>query len=101
MDISHDRRIVMTLDAGGTNFVFTAMRGRDFVVPKLTLPSNGDDLGRCLATMVEGFSRVKEQCPEPPVAWSRLSAPKICWSSGRSSAAGRWSTVTSKRRPSE
>ena len=27
MDYSADQRVVMTLDAGGTNFVFSAMQG--------------------------------------------------------------------------
>ncbi len=70
MTSSNDPRIVMTLDAGGTNFVFSAIRGNKGIVSKLTLPSHGDDLERCLATMVEGFTRVKEQCPEAPVAIS-------------------------------
>ena len=50
-----DRRIVITLDAGGTNFVFGAVQGDRFVVEPITLPSNSDRLDRCLETMVEGF----------------------------------------------
>jgi glucokinase len=34
------------------------------------LPSNGDQLDRCLDNIVEGFTRIKRQCPEPPVAIS-------------------------------
>ena len=31
-----DSRIVLTLDAGGTNMVFGAMRGGEFIVKPLT-----------------------------------------------------------------
>jgi glucokinase len=65
-----DQRIVMTLDAGGTNFRFAAMRGHKPVTETVALPSNGDHLDRCLANIVEGFARVKKQCPKPPVAIS-------------------------------
>ena len=60
----------MTLDAEGTNFRFSAIRGNQPVTPTVALPSNGDNLDRCLANIVEGFARVKQQCPEPPVAIS-------------------------------
>ena len=67
---SVDRRIVLTLDAGGTNFRFSAIRGNKPVGESVTMPSNGDHLERCLANMVEGFARLKQHCPEPPVAIS-------------------------------
>jgi glucokinase len=70
MKKSPDPRIVMTLDAGGTNFRFTAMRGQKPVTETVALPSNGDQLEHCLANIVEGFARVKQQCPKPPVAIS-------------------------------
>jgi len=65
-----DKRIVMTLDAGGTNFVFSAMQSNEEVVSPIYLPSNADDLQRCLETLVEGFSKVKEALTETPVAIS-------------------------------
>jgi glucokinase len=70
MDIASESRIVMTLDAGGTNLRFAAMRGGKPVTPTVSLPSNGDDLTRCLANIVEGFTQVKALCPEPPSAIS-------------------------------
>src|SRR5271157_2563024 len=70
MSTTPDKRIVMTLDAGGTSFRFAAMGGNKFVTDTVTLPSNGDNLDRCLANIVEGFARVKKQCPKPPVAIS-------------------------------
>ncbi len=65
-----DNRTVVTLDAGGTNFVFGAMRANKFIVDPITLPSNADDLDRCLATMVEGFERVIAQLDAEPAAIS-------------------------------
>jgi glucokinase len=70
MKTSSDKRIVMTLDAGGTNFRFSAVRGAKPVTETVALPSNGDNLTKCLANIVEGFTRVKKQCPEPPLAIS-------------------------------
>ena len=32
----HDNRIVITLDAGGTNFVFGAMRGCEYITDPIT-----------------------------------------------------------------
>jgi len=60
----------MTLDAGGTNFRFAAMRDHKPVTKTVALPSNGDNLDRCLANIVEGFASVKKLCPKPPVAIS-------------------------------
>ena len=51
----YDNRVVITLDAGGTNLVFGAMQANKFIVEPITMPSNADDLDKCLATMVEGF----------------------------------------------
>jgi glucokinase len=70
MSSADDHRTVMTLDAGGTSFRFAAMRGHRFITETVTMPSNGDNLDRCLANIVEGFNRVKSQCPAPPAAIS-------------------------------
>ena len=66
----NDRRVVMTLDAGGTNFVFSAMQANAEIVAPITLPSGAHDLSLCLETVVEGFSRVKQALAEKPVAIS-------------------------------
>ena len=66
----NDNRIVITLDAGGTNFVFGAMRAGEFIVEPVTLPSQAHDLELCLNTAVEGFSRVISMLDEKPVAIS-------------------------------
>jgi glucokinase len=69
-DYRGDSRIVMTLDAGGTSFRFSAMRGDKRITETVTTPSNGDDLKKCLANLVNGFTQIKKQCPRPPVAIS-------------------------------
>ena len=65
-----DQRIVLTLDAGGTNMVFGAIRGGEFIVNPLTLPSNSHDLEQCLSTMVNGFQEIINRLSEKPVAIS-------------------------------
>ena len=66
----YDNRVVITLDAGGTNLVFGAMRANKFIVDPITLPSQAHDLDKCLATMVDGFRRIIAQLDEKPVAIS-------------------------------
>ena len=70
IDITHDPRSVMTLDAGGTNFKFSAIRGGRPAVESFSVPSNADNLERCLATLVAGFQRVRSELATPPVAMS-------------------------------
>jgi glucokinase len=70
MDLKNDTRIVMTLDAGGTNFRFSAIRGGKPITETIAMPSNGDNLDQCLTNIVDGFTRVRELCPEMPVAIS-------------------------------
>jgi Transcriptional regulator/sugar kinase len=67
---SNDNRIVMTLDAGGTNFVFSAIKGCQPIVQPICLPSEPNDLNRCLETLEEGFNKVKQMLAEEPVAIS-------------------------------
>jgi len=70
MSYASDPRVVLTLDAGGTNFVFSAVQSDREVVEPVTLPSNAHDLKLCLETIVEGFTKVKEKAPLAPVAVS-------------------------------
>ncbi|MCP9611497.1 ROK family protein [Coprobacter tertius] len=67
---NYDERIVMTLDAGGTNFVFSAIQANREVVTPITLPSHANNLQECLKTLVEGFESVIKLLPTPPVAIS-------------------------------
>lgn len=66
----NDQRTVITLDAGGTNFVFGAIRANKFIVEPITLPSNADDLDKCMATLVDGFEQVMAKLDHKPVAIS-------------------------------
>lgn len=70
MDYSNDPRTVLTLDAGGTNFVFSAIRGNREVVEPVRMDSGAHNLDVCLKTMEEGFSAVLGQLEQPPVAIS-------------------------------
>lgn len=70
MNTSEDKRIVATLDAGGTNLVFTAIQGNREVTEPVHLPSAPNDLGKILGTIAEGFRRIIDRCPAPPVAIS-------------------------------
>ena len=66
----NDRRIVMTLDAGGTNFVFGAIRGNQHIVSPLCLPAQPQNLTCCLQTMVDGFEAIRRMLPDSPCAIS-------------------------------
>ncbi len=70
MSYTADNRVVMTLDAGGTNFVFTAIKGCQEIVKPITKPSNAHDLEKCLKGMIDGFKQVRASLVEEPVAIS-------------------------------
>lgn len=65
-----DKRVVMTLDAGGTNFVFSAVQGDKEIVDPIRFPSNADNLVNCLSTIERGFNEVRGQLKTAPVAIS-------------------------------
>jgi len=60
---NNDSRIVMTLDAGGTNFVFSAIRGNKEIIDPIQYPSNSSNLDKCLKTIIEGFAQVEKKIP--------------------------------------
>ncbi len=60
----------MTFDAGGTNFVFSAMQGGKEILEPVTFPSYADDLERCLGTIQKGFDHVRSKLTQPDVAIS-------------------------------
>jgi len=66
----NDKRIVMTLDAGGTNFVFSALQGGEEIISPIKLLSNSSNLDLSLKTIIRGFKLVKQLLPEEPVAIS-------------------------------
>jgi len=70
MNIYDDDRIVMTLDAGGTNFVFSALQGGEEITDPIALPSYADDRERSLKTIIEGLHKVQSTLNKSPTAIS-------------------------------
>ena len=66
----YDKRVVLTLDAGGTNFVFSAIQGNNEMISPIGLLAVSDNLDECLEVLVKGFDRVIAAIPVPPVAIS-------------------------------
>jgi glucokinase len=71
---SNDKRIILTLDAGGTNFVFSALRGNREIVEPFSLAASPCNLDECLASLVNGFlqlkARIEKNFDTEPVAIS-------------------------------
>lgn len=67
---THDNRVVLTLDAGGTNLVFSAIQSNEEIVRPVILPAHSDNLSKCLDTLVEGFRKIKSELVTEPVAIS-------------------------------
>ena len=65
-----DKRIVVTLDAGGTHFRFTALQGNKQIVNVIEYPSEAQNLDKCLNNLVRGFEEVIAKLPVSPVAIS-------------------------------
>jgi len=70
MDIYTDERIVLTLDAGGTNFVFSAIQKGKAITKEILKNAHANDLERCIATMKDGFKELMELVGEKPAAIS-------------------------------
>lgn len=66
----YDNRIVLTLDAGGTNLVFSAIQANKEIVEPYCLPTYPNDLERCLEALVAGFTYIQKQLLKAPVAIS-------------------------------
>lgn len=70
MTYKNDKRTVVTLDAGGTNFVFSAIRANEQVIEPIRYPAAADNLEKCLSTLKQGFHEVINMLDEKPVAIS-------------------------------
>lgn len=70
MNIYNDDRIVLTLDAGGTNFVFTAMKKGKAITKEVVKAANGNDLGLCISNLKAGFHEVMSAVDQQPIAIS-------------------------------
>lgn len=70
MNFSDNHPIILTLDAGGTNFVFSAVQQEREIVSPHVLPAQGHDLDKCLNNIIQGFKAVCSQLTEQPAAIS-------------------------------
>lgn len=70
MDIKSDDRVVLTLDAGGMNFVFSAIQGGLEVVESIHKPTITYDLDLCMKTLIEGLHEIQEKAGKPSVVIS-------------------------------
>ncbi len=62
--------IVLTLDAGGTNFVFSAIKDGSAFGDSLSLPANTSDLETCIDSIISGFQSLITNLDESPEAIS-------------------------------
>ncbi len=70
MTYKNDIRVVMTLDAGGTNLVFNAVQAEQEILEPIVLSSQGDNLEAILLRIIDGFSQVQTKLVAKPVAIS-------------------------------
>lgn len=70
MDPSTDTRTVLTLDAGGTNFVFSAIRSNGQITEPVIRQSFATDLEKCIDGIEQGFREIMVTLDTPPVAIS-------------------------------
>ena len=70
MDLQTDRRTVMTLDAGGTNFVFNAIQGGEEIFEPIRIKAKGAFLEDVLMKIMDGFRMVNDKLQGKPVAIS-------------------------------
>jgi len=66
----NDDRVVLTLDAGGTNLVFGALKGAQEMIDPITLPCKPDNLDLTLQAIEKGFHMVVGLVNEPIYAIS-------------------------------
>lgn len=70
MEYKNDKRIVMTLDAGGTNFEFSAMHQGNEIIEPVKMNSCTTDINKCLSQIIEGFKIVLSRIEGPASAIS-------------------------------
>lgn len=66
----NDKRIVLTLDAGGTNFRFSAIQEEKTIGNTVDLPASANTLDEMLDKIVDGFQGLIDQLEERPAAIS-------------------------------
>jgi glucokinase len=60
---NNDSWIVLTLDAGGTNFVFSTIQGNKEIINPIHYPSYARNLDKCLGTIIKGFTQAEKKIP--------------------------------------
>lgn len=60
----NDKRIVLTLDAGGTNLYFSALQDGKPIVEPIVLKAHADNKEKALNAIIEGFEKLKDQLNE-------------------------------------
>lgn len=71
MKIEESKKVVLTLDAGGTNFRFNAVQGgKELFSQPVHLPSEGHNLQKSLDNIIAGFTQVIELLDAQPHAIS-------------------------------
>ncbi len=70
MTYKNDIRVVMTLDAGGTNFVFNAVQAEQEILEPIILPAKDQNLEGVLTKIIDGFNQVQAKLLPKPVAIS-------------------------------
>ena len=70
MNFKDDKRVILSLDAGGTNLDFFAVKGGDFVTEKVRIPTATGSLDALLKNIISGFEQVRQAAGEQPSAIS-------------------------------
>ncbi|MGE5424246.1 MAG: ROK family protein [Syntrophothermus sp.] len=70
MSYATDKRIVLTLDAGGTNLRFSAVQAEKEMFEPVIFSSRSDSLESLLGMITAGFKMVESKLPAKPVAIS-------------------------------
>jgi glucokinase len=65
-----DKRIVLTLDAGGSNFRFSAIQSGKIIANPVRLPAQANTLDEMLDKIINGFQALIDQINEAPAAIS-------------------------------
>tara|TARA_Y100001935_G_C17311810_1_gene517313 strand:- start:12442 stop:13539 length:1098 start_codon:yes stop_codon:yes gene_type:complete len=66
----NEKPVILTLDAGGTTFTFTALQDEQPLIDSFTLHAHSDDLDLSIETMIKGFYRVIDEIGTKPDAIS-------------------------------
>jgi hypothetical protein len=56
MNTRNDKCIALTLDAGGANYRFSAIRGNPVIAGPVAMPSEGDHLDKCLENIANALT---------------------------------------------